>query len=125
MAADPSPKFGCEASAGAVPRRGMLTLEALAELARRYPAELEAKVAEFEVKGVRFGASDRPQLMGVINLSRDSWYRESVALSTDAAVRRGLRLFAEGAQIVDVGAESTLAHAERVDPRAQIERLVP
>lgn len=63
--------------------------------------------------------------MGVINLSVDSWYRESVCLSTDAAIRRGLVLAAQGADILDVGAESTLAHAARVDAALQNSRLVP
>ncbi|MCS7063754.1 MAG: dihydropteroate synthase [Methylacidiphilales bacterium] len=63
--------------------------------------------------------------MGVINLSPDSWYRESVSLSTQAAIRRGLILKAQGADIVDVGAESSLAHAARVDAALQNSRLLP
>ena len=53
--------------------------------------------------------------MGVVNLSPDSWYRESVCLDAESAVRRGRVLQEQGADIVDVGAESTLAHAARVD----------
>ena len=63
--------------------------------------------------------------MGVINLSADSWYRESVCLTVDAAIQRGLRLFAEGAAIVDIGAESTLPEAVRVDEIRQLEKLLP
>jgi dihydropteroate synthase len=63
--------------------------------------------------------------MGVINLSADSWYRESVCLSAEAAVRRGHVLAAQGAAILDVGAESTLAHAARVGEAAQTSALVP
>ncbi len=63
--------------------------------------------------------------MGVINLSRDSWYRESVVTTVEAAVRRGLRLAAEGARLVDVGAESTLLQASRVGADGQISRLIP
>jgi dihydropteroate synthase len=104
----------------------MLTLEALAELVKSHESELTAKVASFELRGVRFGgAAEPPALMGVVNLSGDSWYRESVAVSEDAAIRRGRRLIAEGAAIVDVGAESTLAHAARVDEAGQLERLLP
>ena len=46
--------------------------------------------------------------MGVINLSADSWYRESVALHAADAIGRVDVLNAQGAQIIDVGAESTL-----------------
>ncbi len=63
--------------------------------------------------------------MGVINLSPDSWYRESVCLTTENAIGRGRVLHAQGAALVDVGAESTLAHAARVDENAQAERLLP
>lgn len=103
----------------------MLTLEALVELAQRHAPALQAIVPGFVLRGQRFGAEDRPHLMGVINLSRDSWYRESVVLSTEAAVRRGRRLRAEGAHLVDLGAESTLAHAARAGDAEQRQVLVP
>lgn len=102
----------------------MLTLEALGRLAETYAEALNVAVAEFDLRGVRFGPPG-PQLMGVINLSPDSWYRESVALNAENAIRRGLRLKADGAHLVDVGAESTLAHAERVDPERQCGLLLP
>ena len=63
--------------------------------------------------------------MGVVNLSADSWYRESVCLSAEAAVLRGKILAAQGAEIIDVGAESTLAHAARVSGAAQKSKLLP
>ncbi|HZL78164.1 MAG TPA: dihydropteroate synthase, partial [Candidatus Limnocylindrales bacterium] len=54
-----------------------------------------------------------------------SWYRESVCLSAATAVQRGKVLAAQGADIIDVGAESTLAHAARVDDAAQNSKLIP
>jgi len=60
-----------------------------------------------------------------VNLSPDSWYRESVCLTPEAAVARGQVLGAQGADIVDLGAESTLAQAARVDDNAQNSRLLP
>lgn len=103
----------------------MLTLEHLAELATQNAAALKAPVAAFELGGRRFGGNSRPELMGVINLSADSWYRESVCLSAEAAIRRGRVLAAQGAAILDVGAESSLAHAARVDEAAQSSKLLP
>jgi dihydropteroate synthase len=52
-------------------------------------------------------------------------YRESVCLTTEAAVRRGEVLAAQGADIIDVGAESTLAHAARAGGVAQKSKLIP
>lgn len=103
----------------------MLTLEDLAELAEQHRGALGASVAGFEVRGRRFDPGAGPALMGVVNLSRDSWYRESVVLTADAAVRRGRRLAVEGAAIIDVGAESTLDHAARAGEATQIAQLVP
>ncbi len=103
----------------------MLRLEDLAAIARAHAAELPSRVAAFDLAGRRFDGNEKPSLMGVINLSADSWYRESVALSTESAVRMGQVLAAQGADILDVGAESTLAHAARVDEAVQRSRLLP
>ena len=63
--------------------------------------------------------------MGVINLSPDSWYRESVCLTAESAIERARLLSAQGADIIDIGAESTLAHAARVSDIAQSDKLLP
>ena len=103
----------------------MLTLETLAELQRRHPEAAAAQVASFALGSETFPRKGRPALMGVVNLSADSWYRESVCLSADAAIQRGRVLAAQGASIIDVGAESTLTHAARVDDAAQNSKLIP
>ena len=103
----------------------MLKLEQLAELLEQNRDAARAQVKEFSIGGRPFAFNSQPAIMGVINLSPDSWYRESVCLSADAAVQRGKVLHAEGAAIIDVGAESTLAHAARVDDVDQSSRLLP
>ena len=103
----------------------MLTLEHLAALALKHPDELRATVAEFDLGGRDFAFNSQPAVMGVVNLSADSWYRESVCLSADAAIARGRVLHAQGAAIIDVGAESTLAHAARADAAGQNSKLLP
>jgi dihydropteroate synthase len=103
----------------------MLNLEYLASLLEQNREAAKAKVKEFAVGGRHFAFNSVPAVMGVINLSSDSWYRESVCLSADAAVRRGKVLQAEGADIVDIGSESTLAHAARADEALQKSKLLP
>jgi dihydropteroate synthase len=103
----------------------MLNLFSLAKLAYEHPEAETLRVAEFAVGGKWFPFNSRPGVMGVVNLSSDSWYRESVCLTAEAAVRRGLLLKAQGADLVDVGAESTLAHAARVEDALQASSLVP
>lgn len=103
----------------------LLNLDYLAQLATSHAAALHAPVAELTLRGRRFAPWPDVSMMGVVNLSRDSWYRESVVMSVDAAVRRGRRLAVEGAAIIDVGAESTILDASRVDAAAQQSSLVP
>ena len=103
----------------------MLTLEQLAGLLEKNRAAASARVREFSIGGKKFCFNSRPSIMGVVNLSADSWYRESVCLSADAAIQRGRVLTAQGADFIDVGAESTLAHAARAGNAAQKSKLIP
>lgn len=103
----------------------MLSLEHLVELAARHREDLAAQVREFELGGTPMAFNSRPAIMGVVNLSADSWYRESVCLSADRAIERGKVLHAQGAAVVDVGAESSLAQAARVGAEGQTSKLLP
>ncbi len=103
----------------------MLTLEHLAELLAKSRDAATARVKEFSIGGKPFAFNSAPAIMGVINLSPDSWYRESVCLTTEIAVQRARVLAAQGARIIDVGAESSLKHAARADATAQNGRLLP
>lgn len=103
----------------------MITLSALARLASRYADDLDRPVAPLLLGERSLDTDRRPAVMGVVNLSRDSLYRESVVTSLDSAIRRGRVLAAQGADVVDVGAESSRATAARVGPEEQIAGLVP
>jgi len=103
----------------------MLNLEHLAALLDAHRADAAVRVTEFSVGGRPFAFNREAAIMGVINLSADSWYRESVCLSAETAIQRGRVLAAQGADIIDVGAESTLAHAARVDESGQNSKLLP
>jgi dihydropteroate synthase len=103
----------------------MLDLEQLAALLEKNREAAKARVQEFSIGHKHFAFNAQPYIMGVINLSADSWYRESVCLTTDQAIRRGKLLAAQGADIIDLGAESTLAHAERVGDKVQQSNLLP
>lgn len=103
----------------------MLQLEHFTELAAQNRAALSARVREFSIAGKLFAFNSHPAIMGVVNLSADSWYRESVCLTAESAIQRGKVLAAQGAEIVDLGAESTLSHAARVDEVGQNSKLLP
>src|SRR5690242_6561158 len=102
----------------------MISLSALAALHSEYTDDLARPVEPVTVGGVMIGGPD-PVLMGTVNLSRDSTYRESIAVSADAAVRKARTQVAQGAQVVDLGAESSTARAARVDGAEQLAALLP
>lgn len=103
----------------------MITLAALAELAAAHQSDLHHRVGPLLIADRSFDVDSRPVIMGTVNLSRDSTYRESIAVSPDSAVRKARVMAAEGADIVDIGAESSTARAARVDAEAQIASLIP
>ncbi|WP_186273191.1 dihydropteroate synthase [Mycobacterium kubicae] len=65
------------------------------------------------------------QVMGVLNVTDDSFSDGGRYLDADSAVAHGLALAAEGADIVDIGGESTRPGATRVDAELEASRVVP
>lgn len=68
---------------------------------------------------------DRCAVMGVINVTPDSFSDGGRWFDTTSAVKRGLDLVTEGADLVDVGGESTRPGASRVDEDEELRRVVP
>jgi dihydropteroate synthase len=68
---------------------------------------------------------DRAAVMGVLNVTPDSFSDGGLWLEPDAAVARGRAMITEGATIVDVGGESTRPGASRVDADEELRRVVP
>ncbi len=66
-----------------------------------------------------------PLLMGIINVTPDSFSDGGHCFDTDAAVEHGLRLAAEGADILDIGGESTRPYAQPVDVQEELRRVMP
>jgi dihydropteroate synthase len=64
-------------------------------------------------------------IMGIVNVTPDSFFPDSRTSSTEDAVARGTALFALGCDIVDVGGESTRPGATPVDADEEIARVVP
>jgi dihydropteroate synthase len=64
-------------------------------------------------------------IMGVLNVTPDSFSDGGQFLDTDKAIKHGLKMAGEGAAIIDIGAESTRPGAEPVTVKEQIRRVVP
>lgn len=138
----------------ALSRHGWQVHEAgVAGLAAIEPVEIEGPAAELEavvdalmqepvtamlarqlqraVHGVR-GAprigwipSGRPAIMGILNVTPDSFYDGGAYTTVDAAVEQANRMLTAGADIIDVGGESTRPGAEPVPVDEEIDRVVP
>jgi dihydropteroate synthase len=68
---------------------------------------------------------DRPRVMGIVNVTPDSFADGGEHATTEAAIAHGLALAGEGADILDVGGESTRPGAEDVSVEEELRRVVP
>lgn len=68
---------------------------------------------------------DRARIMGILNVTPDSFWDGGRHEGVDAALRQAERLVAEGADLVDVGGESTRPGAAPVPAAAEVDRVVP
>lgn len=78
--------------------------------------------AEFSLKRE---LGSRPLIMGILNTTPDSFSDGGAHASADAAVAWGAKLFEQGADLVDVGGESTRPGATRVSVAEELERVIP
>jgi dihydropteroate synthase len=69
--------------------------------------------------------ADRTLVMGVVNVTPDSFSDGGRWFGADAAIKRGLDLVAQGADLVDIGGESTRPGAQRVSEEEELRRIGP
>jgi dihydropteroate synthase len=68
---------------------------------------------------------DRPRVMGIVNVTPDSFSDGGEHADTATAVAHGLRLVQEGADVLDVGGQSTRPGAQEVSPEEELRRVLP
>jgi dihydropteroate synthase len=114
----------------ALPLAGGQLAFALAEIIDRrggrriVPASVAAdEAAQYSSARTLFGTS--PTVMGIVNVTPDSFSDGGVFLDADHAIAHGLALVGAGAGIIDVGGESTRPGASPTEITAEIERVVP
>lgn len=92
---------------------------------RPVPRDSPSPKAEHRIPAEAPGWLVAPAVMGVVNVTPDSFSDGGEHLAVPAAVATIRRMADEGAAIVDVGAESTRPGADRVPPGEQLRRLAP
>ena len=80
------------------------------------------KSYSLNLKG-RLVTIDRPWVMGIVNVTPDSFYSGSRVTDEQSLVQRVRQMLAEGADVIDVGACSTRPGGEQVDAQGEMERL--
>ncbi len=70
-------------------------------------------------------ASDRPLIMGILNVTPDSFSDGGSYSTVEDAVARALEMVAEGADVIDIGGESTRPGSEQVSAEEELARVIP
>ena len=70
-------------------------------------------------------AAQRTLVMGIVNVTEDSFSDGGKWINIDRAIEHGRKLVAQGADMIDVGGESTRPGATRVDPEVEAQRVSP
>ncbi|MEO0022131.1 MAG: dihydropteroate synthase [candidate division WOR-3 bacterium] len=108
-----------------------LRLKKQPECAARLITEIQTLLAaarepQYRVKlGRNTMNLNRTLIMGIINITPDSFYDGGRYLNPHAALERANQLVEDGADILDIGAESTRPGAEPVSPEEQLKRILP
>ncbi len=84
------------------------------------PKRYLMKLAEREVQ-----LGDRTLIMGIINVTPDSFSDGGLSMDPDRAAARAIELEEAGADIIDIGAESTRPGSERISEAEELRRLIP
>src|SRR2546430_16570577 len=79
----------------------------------------------WKIAGRTVDLSERAMIMGVLNITPDSFSDAGEFVTTEKAVEQGKRMAAEGAQRIDVGGESTRPGAKEVSAEEELTRVVP
>ncbi len=86
---------------------------------------LEPKISARHAKDRLIEFLDRPLLMGVVNVTPDSFFDGGRFLDVESAVAHAVRMVEEGADLLDVGAESTRPGADIVNEEEECRRAIP
>jgi dihydropteroate synthase len=109
-----TPRWGCTRDRGRRSARG----GEIATHGRR-------RTYQITLRGERCVLGERTWVMGVLNVTPDSFSDGGQHLDPERALARGLSLFEQGADIVDVGGESTRPGAGPLSPEDEIRRVAP
>ena len=80
---------------------------------------------EWHIVGQNISLGGRTLIMGVLNVTPDSFSDGAQFLNLDQAIKHAEQMVAEGADMIDVGGESTRPGATKVEPKEEVSRVIP
>ncbi|CAN5505550.1 dihydropteroate synthase [soil metagenome] len=83
------------------------------------------QATQWKIDGNILDLTNRAMIMGVLNVTPDSFSDGGEFFTVDAAVEHGVEMARQGADIIDVGGESTRPGAEPVSPNEEMSRVLP
>lgn len=86
---------------------------------------MHERAAVWQLKTRRLVFPARPLVMGILNVTPDSFSDGGRFVATSAAIEHGLRMAEEGADLIDIGGESTRPYSEPVDETEELRRVLP
>ncbi|MDR5656482.1 dihydropteroate synthase [Halodesulfurarchaeum sp. HSR-GB] len=89
------------------------------------PADIEAALGPTPTDFPGLDPAHQPALMGILNITPDSFHDGGEYNAVPQAIERAEKLIEDGADIIDVGGESTRPGADPVEIQAEIDRIVP
>jgi dihydropteroate synthase len=78
-----------------------------------------------EISGIEIGDHSSVKVVGVVNLSRQSFYKQSVTTKPDDVSRKVEKFIEEGAHFIDIGARSTAPGTKPISVEEELNRLIP
>jgi len=129
-----SPRFGVEAAALLAAGEAMPFGDGGAfNVARLIEADGSSRIvraANLDCRGLAGGQAwaglpARPMVMGILNVTPDSFSDGGIDRSPAESIARGLAMIDAGAAIIDIGGESTRPHATEVSVAAELDRVLP
>ncbi len=96
----------------------------LNELSHLLSCQLNCKLHPLTLRNYVFDWS-KPYIMGVLNVTPDSFSDGGLYINADNAVSHALQLINDGADIVDIGGESTRPNADNISVEEEIKRVIP
>lgn len=90
-----------------------------------FPLSFPHRAAAWQLRSRRLELPARPLLMGIINVTPDSFSDAGQFADTSAAIEHGLRLAEQGADLLDIGGESTRPYSQPISADEELRRVMP